>query len=409
MAGDDRKKYVFTQEEIERGAVKNDDAQNDGAPKQSTTSTPAAVKRENPAASVPAAATKVDRVSSTQENEPPVEPLDMDGLTKDDLPQPVWTEPEMPKAAPSVEMPDLKDVVQRNQWIEAHPWVTGTDYKNTYRVYNDLTPAQLLRDIAEYRRMEGKEIEAWEWPAILAGRDPNQSEREARKEVRREAWANRINAIGDVINHFVNFGRAMGGNPIAQVRDTYNPEQAARLRAAHENLRRQHYLDYVNAMKWKYDLTKRERAAAAQIKARQEAEKIKWESPLYQEQLKGQQLTNDTKKEELETKRWRRLNLTNEESRKDAESKKRQAVWDSQVKANNARANNYGKNKKGNSTNKKQPYYVIGPNGEKRYFGSRNAALVYALDIKGENYDRNQEYDLKREGVHLTGDEDGQE
>ena len=407
MAGDDRKKYVFTQEEIERGAVNDDDAQNDGAPKQSTTSTPAVKKS---VASVPAAATKAGRVSSTQENEPPVEPLDMDGLTKDDLPQPVWTEPEMPKAAPSVEMPDLKDVVQRNQWIEAHPWVTGTDYKNTYRVYNDLTPAQLLRDIAEYRRMEGKEIEAWEWPAILAGRDPNQSEREARREERREAWANRINAIGDVVNHFVNFGRAMGGNPIAQVRDTYNPEQAARLRAAHENLRRQHYLDYMNAMKWKYDQTKREREAAAKIKARQEAEKIKWESPLYQEQLKGQQLTNDIKKEELETKRWTRINLSNEESRKDAESKGRQAVLAARASAYEARAKNNCNNKTGNKNNgNNKPYYVIGPNGEKRYFDSRNAALVFALDMKKENYDRNQEYDLKREGVHLTGDEDGQE
>ena len=269
--------------------------------------------------------------------------------------------------------------LNRERFALEHPWVTSTDYGQAYKTYKELTPAQMMQDLAAWRGMQGKEIESWEWPLILAGRAPEESEQEIQRAARRGAWADRINAIGDVVNHFVNFGRAMGGNPIAQVQENYNPELSARLRAAEERLRRQRYQDYVDAMEKRYKAKEALEAEKRRYAHQKELQAARRNADLDEQRVETEKQNTRLRKWQARQARRKALGIPEEQQRAAEWHQQRIEESKSRIEANKRR--NQGGGKKGNTP---RPYIVTGPDGTVYEYTNIDQAYEHAMRLAGK-------------------------
>lgn len=290
-----------------------------------------------------------------------------------------------------------QDKMQR--YIADKPWVAGADLESVYSQYKDLTPLQLLRDYREYKQMMGEEPTMEENLMILQGRDPYKSERQTKKEERRAYWAENLNSLGNVLAHFVNFGRAMGGNPIADPTQYKNEGSriAQYLRQKDENLRKQHYNDYVSGLA--ADVKRRQAKEDEIAKQRNAIEMKQLEHQLKQydpeTQLKLKKMTQDmdmaeVRKELMEydkkIKLARLMGIPDEQAQK-------KALNDINIKLKKKQLNKPEKK----STEEK--LYVVGDHE----FKTALEAYKYGMRQQGKEIDVEKDSDLEPEDLEEAG------
>lgn len=414
---DEKKKYTFTADELAGAFPESENT--DVAPKSPQTAQAQQKQaprppKEGEVASESRQAVQAPKSPQTERKgqqqavqaEEKAEPLQVQDVSPLPFDRGSGTEP--PSVIPP---PDLtSDIAELASFQASHPWVTTTDYAGAYKEWKDLTPQKMLSDMAQYRKLNGGRLESWEIPAILAGRDPVESEREVRRTERRAAWAERLNAIGDVLNHFMNFGRAMGGNPIAQVQNTYDSGQAARLREAHDRLRRQHYADYVNALTQQYkhqeDMEREKRAYQYKLGLLRE----KNNGPQAQQQLRKQAADAERAEYDAQIKKLQLLGWTKKDAEEAVIRRKRADLLDAQIarQQKGGTSKGAGKEKPSGAGTSKYIYYYKGDDGSVRGVttpGGLQGLVDYALRKKGwrmHEYDKfgknvSEEHDYSRE------------
>lgn len=115
-----------------------------------------------------------------------------------------------------------------------------------FKQHGDVTVPQMVKDIMDYRREQGKPVSMEELLIMTEGLRKYGSDKtykEVRKDKRRAEWAERIGAIGDVLKSIVNLGYAANGSALAPDagKRSYDEERAERLRMAYDQLRRQDF------------------------------------------------------------------------------------------------------------------------------------------------------------------------
>lgn len=232
--------------------------------------------------------------------------------------------------------------------------------KDAYSYNPQLTPAEYLSGVASYRKQNGKEgLSYAEIAEALKGRDPLQSEEDRIKAERRLRAAENINAVGSVLANLVNVVRTRRGNPSMNLSGAGREGQARinRIRQYRDNLARQNYQDYIEAIA-------RDRAEQARI----DVEKAR------QDRWKAQQAAAEREYN------WNTYKFETEQAAKAAESKRKaeeNAAKQAEIERHNKATEGISlmridnDSQKQNGKKNKYPSYRI--SGKKGFSGSTRA------------------------------------
>lgn len=251
------------------------------------------------------------------------------------------------------------------------PWVKMSA-SDAYKQYEDLTPAQYLRDLTAYKRAGDEDLSYADIVSALDGRNPNKPEKDLKKERRRERAATAVNALGTVLAHLVNYGRTKAGHPAMRLAGVEDGERRIdEMRRRRQAMDRNAYETYLGMI----DAERKERAAKV-------AADLKWQQQLALEQMKQ---NSPLERERINTEKVRQRSIGAN-------------VTLSQERANGVRLDNEHKPKKQQAeldlyeARRRQALASAAKSGSERnkkfieVYGADGNSVKYSPDVDGEGY-----------------------
>lgn len=293
--------------------------------------------------------------SGESANQPEIKPVDTVNYRPGDLGAPA--KPVIPSAADV--NPEMKRVDAGSYNPEA--WYRADTYDAAAKYNPNATRKEYLAAHARYRKDNNMgDMSFMDVVNALNGGDPNKSKAQEDAEKKKMKRATMLNAVGDLLLNLYNYGRTKAGNPAMDLSGMGEKgrNRLERLRAYQEQLGRQNYNVYMNALK-------SQRSAEADAAATER-------KYLHEMQVEALKQRNPLNKARIDTEAARKGYYDEQTRGKQIENE-----WEPKISAAEeaaARALAYQRNTAAAKNGKKEFLEVVGKDGKIRVYSSDNGA-----------------------------------